>query len=305
MRCEEIVSSLCPKGHPRSSTCNDGPPTTCSKCERGAKRLKTKQDQEFLRKQRREAEEHAHLDRMDALDAKLAEIKRAEEDLRLKEDRARALKQKEIDLAIAMAFASSPPLSQAENPEVDPLHQVSVLGLSDSSSGEFYTTTASAIDGSDLAQDHIGVSQNSLSDEASSKSTASSNFVQRPFPPLPPSPSAQEWKRQKEVQGKGNSAVDSIMDMTGLEEVKRQVLQVIAKIEASTRQHASIKQERFNVVLLGNPGTGCYFSSSDCILSLTQPISQVKRRLPDNMQFFWPPWMSPQHPIFMKQPALV
>jgi hypothetical protein len=198
---------------------------------------------------------------MDALDAKLAEIKCAEEDLRLKEDRARALKQKEVDLAIASAFASIPSLPQAENSELDPSHPFAALGLSDSGSGESCPTTAIfATDGSDLAQDNIGVSQNSLSDGGSSKSTSSLKFVPRPFPQLPPSPSVQEWKRQKEVQGKSNSAVDNIMNMTGLEEVKRQVLQVIAKIDASTRQNASIREERFNVVLLGNPGTGSYLS---------------------------------------------
>jgi len=61
MRCEEIVSSLCPKGHPRSYTCSDEPPTTCSKCEREANLLNTKQDQEFLRKQRREARQGTHV----------------------------------------------------------------------------------------------------------------------------------------------------------------------------------------------------------------------------------------------------
>lgn len=289
MNCEEILLSLCPKGHSRSLTCSDGPPTTCSKCEREAKLLKAKQEQEFLRKRRREAEQQAHLYRMDALDTKLAEIKRAEEDLYLKEDRARALKQKEVDLAIASAFASSPSLSQAKNPEFNPSHQV---GLQDSPSEESCsTTTIFATDGSDLAQNNIGVSQNSSSNEALSKSTSSSNFVPRPFPQLPPSQSAQEWKRQKEVQGKSNSAVDNIMNMTGLEEVKRRVLQVTAKIDASARQNASMKQERFNVVLLGNPGTGSYFYSSNCILSSTQLISQAKRRSPDNMQSFWLPWM--------------
>ena len=210
--------------------------------------MKAKQEQEFLRKGRREVEQQAHLDRMDALDAKLADIKRAEEDLRLKEDRARALKQKELDLAIASAFASSPSLSQAENPEINPSHQLSTFGPEDSPSCS--TTAIFATDGSDFTQDNIAVSQNRVLSKSNSK------FVPRAFPQLPPSPSAQEWKRQKEVQGKSNSAVDNIMDMTGLEEVKRQVLQVIAKIDASSRQNASIKQERFNVVLLGNPGTG-------------------------------------------------
>ncbi|KIM44994.1 hypothetical protein M413DRAFT_25383 [Hebeloma cylindrosporum] len=256
MRCEEIVTSSCIQGHPRSSTCSDGPPTTCYKCNREARLLKAKQDQDILRKQRREAEQQAHLDRMDALDAKLAEIKRAEEDLRLGEGRARALKQKEADVANALASTSIPPLSEATDLELDPSHKVPVLGLS--SSAESYSTApVFACDGSDFPQVNIGIPQNSSGDGASSKSTSHVHSVApRPFPQLHPSPSAQEWNRQEEFQGKSNTAVDSIMNMTGLEEVKRQVLQIIAKVDTSTRQNASINQERFNVVLLGNPGTG-------------------------------------------------
>jgi replication-associated recombination protein RarA len=51
------------------------------------------------------------------------------------------------------------------------------------------------------------------------------------------------------------------MDMTGLEAVKAQVLKIKAKIDVTKRQNTSLKDERFNVVLLGNPGTGDYFST--------------------------------------------
>ncbi|KAG5728812.1 NFX1-type zinc finger-containing protein 1 [Termitomyces sp. T112] len=46
------------------------------------------------------------------------------------------------------------------------------------------------------------------------------------------------------------------MAMTGLERVKEQVLTIKAVIETRKRQGASFKRERFNSVLLGNPGTG-------------------------------------------------
>ena len=74
--------------------------------------------------------------------------------------------------------------------------------------------------------------------------------------PLKPSPSEQEWRRLKNVEGMTCSAIDAVMDMTGLEAIKEQVLKVKAKIDTSRRQGASLKNERFNVVFLGNPGTG-------------------------------------------------
>ena len=65
-----------------------------------------------------------------------------------------------------------------------------------------------------------------------------------------------EWQRQKDINGTVNEAIDAIMDMTGLEEVKDQVLTIKSTIETRKRQGGSFKNERLNVVLLGNPGTG-------------------------------------------------
>lgn len=78
----------------------------------------------------------------------------------------------------------------------------------------------------------------------------------QPFPTLSASPSQLEWTGQKSLLGITNQAVDAIMDMTGLEGVKAQILEIFAKIKTPTRQNTSLKQERFNAVLLGNPGTG-------------------------------------------------
>jgi hypothetical protein len=46
------------------------------------------------------------------------------------------------------------------------------------------------------------------------------------------------------------------MGMVGLHEVKGQMLRMKDKIELAQRQKTSIKDERFNTVFLGNPGTG-------------------------------------------------
>jgi hypothetical protein len=46
------------------------------------------------------------------------------------------------------------------------------------------------------------------------------------------------------------------MDMIGLEDVKSKVLKIKAKIDTVIRQGTDVKDERFGVTLLGNPGTG-------------------------------------------------
>ena len=74
--------------------------------------------------------------------------------------------------------------------------------------------------------------------------------------PLPTSPSWLKWEQQKSLDGAANKFIDSLMSMTGLESVKEQVLTIRDRIELAKRQGMSMSDERFNISLLGNPGTG-------------------------------------------------
>ena len=76
-----------------------------------------------------------------------------------------------------------------------------------------------------------------------------------PTEPEVASPSQQDWERRKKVDGASNDAIDNIMELIGLEQVKEQVLSIYAKMEITKRQGIPLN-ERFNIVLLGNPGTG-------------------------------------------------
>jgi hypothetical protein len=72
----------------------------------------------------------------------------------------------------------------------------------------------------------------------------------------PKSVSEMEWERQKRVGGALNDAIDALMEMTGLEDVKSKILMIKAKIETVLRQGTDMKRERLGMVMLGNPGTG-------------------------------------------------
>lgn len=76
----------------------------------------------------------------------------------------------------------------------------------------------------------------------------------RPFKD-PESPAKKEWERQKGNEGAENEFVDKLMELVGLEKVKRQVLEIRDKIEVYEQQGADVKG-RFNAVFQGNPGTG-------------------------------------------------
>ncbi|KAI6004453.1 ATPases of the AAA+ class [Pisolithus orientalis] len=64
-----------------------------------------------------------------------------------------------------------------------------------------------------------------------------------------------KWEYQKRVEGVKNDAIDKIMAMIGLEEVKEQLLCIKAKIDTLKRQEVALHEESFNLVLLENPGT--------------------------------------------------
>ncbi|KAK4981137.1 hypothetical protein LTR28_004189 [Elasticomyces elasticus] len=65
------------------------------------------------------------------------------------------------------------------------------------------------------------------------------------------SPSQTEWQRQKDQENVHNPAIDKIMEMIGLEDVKAQVLRIKAKVETSIRQGTDLEKERLSLVLLG------------------------------------------------------
>lgn len=69
------------------------------------------------------------------------------------------------------------------------------------------------------------------------------------------SPAQREWDRLK-AEGFKSSEIDELMEMVGLEEVKRQFIAIKVKVETCKRQGADLKNERFNIIFQGNPGTG-------------------------------------------------
>ena len=73
------------------------------------------------------------------------------------------------------------------------------------------------------------------------------------------------WNHLKKFEGARNDALDDLMGMIGLEDVKNEFMSVKNKIDTALRQNISLGSERFSCSLLGNPGTGTSsFSSEKC-----------------------------------------
>jgi len=271
MPCAEYLSSTCDTGHLQSWKCSDGPPKSCAKCEREVRLAKERQKQDLDAQKRREAEQRAHLARLDALNAEIAKEHQTREDTRLEQERSRAIKQKEDDLAALIASRADPTVPAPSVPAAQPstlstlqhiLSPSKILAtasdlLSRSMDGRDVQTTPGSTPSISSPLPPVRTETSGQSQMLGSNATTTTTTPPpQPFPQLAESPSKKEWLRQKNMEGASNPSIDAIMDMTGLEEVKQKILNIKTKIDVSTRQNASLKQERFNVVLLGNPGTG-------------------------------------------------
>ena len=237
----------CAKGHRQTWKCHENIPIICIKCENAAKLAEEKRREAAASQQRRDAEDLVHAKNLAEINAKIALEEQALRDTQLGEERARAIQQRKADLEAITSRAS----------RTVPAPQIADKALSVNLSAPAPTIQR--------------VSQPSA---MSTLSTLAANDMPEANPEVPELPRAmssepviislsqEEWQRKKDIEGATNDAIDGIMELTGLEEVKKQVMRINAKIEATTRQGTSLKCESFNIVLLGNPGTGlCSFLS--------------------------------------------
>ena len=99
-----------------------------------------------------------------------------------------------------------------------------------------------------------------------------------------------DWQRRKDIEGVANPHIDAIMEMIGLEPVKQQVLRIMDKVDVNIRQGTSLSKERFNVVFLGNPGTGIIRLLAPHGI-LTHDILQERPLWRGTMPSSWLSWM--------------
>jgi hypothetical protein len=93
--------------------------------------------------------------------------------------------------------------------------------------------------------------------EQTLKSEPSKTVGQKPPPDQAlPGTARFEWEQLKRMEGARSKTLDELMEMIGLEDVKKQFLSVKSKVDTILRQNSSLKSERFSCSLLGNPGTG-------------------------------------------------
>jgi len=237
MLCEHVTSIPCPNGHPQQWKCHKGPPPTCIKCEREQESAEKKRQERFALQEKRDAEQRDHERQMAELETEEARERETIRYAREGKERKRALEQKRMDVEAAaeQARAAISPPAQAPSIPEPPRSTDSPLAAS--------VPVAPPGDAS------IPTPQ---------PTPTVSTSPSAPSPATKPKISAakEEWERQKRLEGAVNPSIDAITAMTGLEDVKKQVLKIKAKVDTSKRQGTDLKGERFNIAMLGNPGTG-------------------------------------------------
>lgn len=274
MQCEHIMDSTCPAGHRQQWRCHKGPPPTCGKCERDKAIAEKKKQEEFALQQKRDEDLRKHARRIAEIDDQIARERDALRDAQLAEERKQAILQKEKDLrdVAELAARASQPLSPFEVSSSAPT-KTSLPPPNNTASTPPVVPQGKPATLSDNAQ---AITSRDKTPVVDVKALASK----------PPKSSAarERWQRQKDLQGASNDAIDAIMAMTGLEEVKEQVLRIKDKVETTQLQGSSIKGERFHVCMLGNPGTGINVFRSSC----KQRADLMIDRENDGCKAIWP-----------------
>jgi len=235
----------CPKGHRAGFKCHSGPPNECTQCVQDRKLAEKKQKADFLAQQNRDKEQRLHDENIAEIEAQIAKENESLRNAQLAEERARALERRRKDLenAISSRKLASRPIGPG--PQAPLPHQVPPNTSSSSPTSQTIPPPSEPTGNSSTPAPAAGSRKQST---ASKKST--------PAAPKKPSAAETEWKRQKQVDGAQNDAIDEVMQMGGLEKVKQKLLDIKAKVEVSQRQGVSLKDERFSASMLGNPGTG-------------------------------------------------
>ena len=236
------MTSYCPTNHAQTWKCHEGQPLTCYLCELDAKRASEKQEKDYELQKKRDAEQQAHDEKIAKIREMLDAQIQAQKDLQLAKEREAALKQQEQDVKDAEERLRQKAEVEKKRQDEEAKRAAERAAASSGS------IAAAVVDTVESAVSTIT--------GASPKKPSTENTEEKKKKKKKESEAQSDWQRRKNTDGAANPHIDAIMEMIGLEPVKQQVLKIMDKVDVNIRQGTSLAKERFNVVFLGNPGTG-------------------------------------------------
>ena len=201
---------------------------TCGKCEAEARKREAQRQRDHQLDLQRQANERAYAQRLAELDEEIAHERRLQKEYSDQNDRDRVLQQRKKDLDGARAATRRVTVMKSQDPEKD-----------GSIKHEAQTAETSEVGKSASPSRDSRVRNEQQEDKEPKVSEAKL-----------------DWEYQKKFENADNEHLDALMEMIGLESVKKQIIAVKTKIDTCIRQGVKFEDERFGVALLGNPGTG-------------------------------------------------
>ena len=229
MACERVVEFKCSKNHIQWRKCHDSQLSTCCECKLDDERKQKQLELDLELQNKRNQAQTSHVIEMAALDRQIQKVREEAAEKSTAIGRTQALEQRRRDLKVAqLRVETSRPRDTADN--------VTICASDNKASLASTATKKAEMLKPNQTDDRESIDHKIITD-AYSQSEA-------------------EWERQKRVDGVSNEAIDSLMGLTGLEDIKSKILSIKAKIETAGRQGSDMKKERLGMLMLGNPGTG-------------------------------------------------
>ncbi|KAI0398918.1 P-loop containing nucleoside triphosphate hydrolase protein [Xylaria palmicola] len=258
MPCSEVLADICANGHRLLWQCSDNRPPPCQTCrfEKEEKERRDRRDKDL--ELERQAKQQAYAKQLAAVRDEIARQQQAAKDRREQQLREQTLRQYQDELDRIKEEAEKLSNQSGLPPPKGAL-------ATKPNSAKKYTDTQELTkkqqDQEQKDQDsQLPTQQTTDAQQFGSQESDTPDGAHIDEGELAPihqqSSAEQDWQQQKELELASNEALDSLMQMIGLEAVKKDFLNIKARVDTSIRQGVDLKGDRFGAALLGNPGTG-------------------------------------------------
>ena len=233
----------------------------CGNCEAEARRREAQRQRDHKLDLQRQANERAYTQKLAELDEEIAHERRLQKEYDDQLYRERILQQRKRDLVNAQLTISKVTVRGSRQSDVN-------------------------ADAKDKVQETENLVEGKPGSPCHDPGIGEEHCDEQKDEQLNISQAKSDWDYQKSFENADNEHLDALMEMIGLESVKQQVLAIKTKIDTCLRQHVSVKDERFGVALLGNPGTGMTEGFAS-VLAYIINFFKAKPRLLGCMPNFW------------------
>ncbi|KAK8428842.1 putative AAA family ATPase [Phyllosticta citricarpa] len=256
MECNKMMSDTCPQKHKLTWRCHNGRPATCKQCKFEIKEKERKAQRDLQLDVKRQERQRLYASQLVDLQDAIDHQRRLRREQNEEAERQKVLQQHREDLHNLKRDGLQAPLDgQTQRPNGAPTQKSTPPPAATTAPGnttpskqshQGQTTRSNFLQPQNQPQAEADKRRDSQQDQGRGKGEWQST----------PSAAKDEWEYQKQYERASNPALDQLMDMIGLENIKEEFLAIKTKIDTAVRQGVAMNKERFGTALLGNPGTG-------------------------------------------------